>query len=136
MSYHSATIAVYIDGGYKSIYCYNDGYPEHMYKVLTNSYATQERAEALVNLGDASFIGNILEPPADSNHRFYCPRPDTCIFYCRDRFDPWSCCAPLYSTREKLLTSSYHSNYYLYIFENNQWKIYRYGEELVDNENA
>ena len=56
----NSIIAVKVNDDYKSIYVHNDGYFDYMYPMLDTWYNSQERAEALVNLGDASFIAKRL----------------------------------------------------------------------------
>ena len=90
----NSIIAVKVNDDYKSIYVHNDGYPEYMYPMLRDWYSTKEKAEALVNLGDASFIAKRLEPSKNSNHHFDHPEDDVCIFYHRDRGELWRHNAP------------------------------------------
>src|SRR4029450_988789 len=45
------------DGTVTSIYTHWDGYPEHHLPILTEAYATEERARALIALGDVSIRG-------------------------------------------------------------------------------
>ncbi len=124
MSTH-ATIAVKTERGpYKVIYVHNDGYFGYMYPMLSENYYTQERAEALVSFGDASFIDKRLCPSQGSGHSFDCPEDDVCIFYHRDRgedFDMSFC-----QTKEEVLKSQY----YTYIFEDGEWRAYQGGVEV------
>ncbi len=127
MSTNSA-IAVKTSAGYKTIYCHNDGYFSYMYPVLSDYYPTQERAEALVGFGDASFIDKLLYPAIGSNHSFDHPDRDTSIFYHRDRGEPWHENATRLLSREEALKWQY----YVYIFEDDQWKAYVGGQEVAD----
>lgn len=132
----NSTIAVFINGDdkilgdYKTIYCHNDGYPGYMYPMLRDWYGTQERAEALVSFGDASFIAKRLTPSQDSGHHFDHPEKDVSIFYHRDRGERWFENAPLIASREETLSSQY----YVYIFEDGEWHIYINGNEVDDYE--
>ena len=122
----NATIAVKIRDDYKYIYCHNDGYPEYMYPMLRDWYGTQERAEALVSFGDASFIAKRLVPSQDSNHHFDHPEEDVCIFYHRDRGELWRQNAPVLMTKEEAISN----HYYVYIFEDGHWKAYAGRKEI------
>ena len=125
----NSTIAVKTDNGYKAIYCHWDGYPEYMYPLLRDWYSTQERAEALVNLGDASFIAKRLTPSQDSNHSFDHPEEGVSIFYHRDRDEPWHQVAPnFYLTKGEVLKIQW----YTYIFEDGTWHAYIGRQEAED----
>ena len=120
----NSTIAVKTNKGYKAIYVHNDGYFNYMYPMLDTWYNSPERAEALVNLGDASFIAKRLCPSKDSNHHFDHPEEDVCIFYHRDRGEELY--VSFYPTKEDILTAQY----YVYIFEDGRWKAYQGGVEV------
>lgn len=123
----NATIAVKTDNGYKAIYCHNDGYFSYMYPMLSEHYSSWERAEALISFGDASFIAKRIMPSRDSNHSFDHPEEDVCIFYHRDRGEPWHQNEPNFClTKGEVLKSQY----YTYIFEDGQWKAYQNGVEV------
>jgi hypothetical protein len=123
----NSTVAVKTDTGYKSIYVHNDGYFSYMYPMLDIWYNSPERATALVSFGDASFIDKRLTPSQDSNHSFDNPEEDVCIFYHRDRGEPWEHNKPeTRKTKEEVLSSQY----YVYIFEDGQWKAYQGGAEV------
>lgn len=124
----SSIIAVKIDDDYKSIYCHNDGYPEYMYPMLRDWYGTQERAEALVGFGDASFIAKRLVPSQDSDHHFDHPEKDVSIFYHRDRGESWYQNMPGIMTREETLSCQY----YVYLFEDGAWHVYIGRQEAED----
>jgi hypothetical protein len=127
MSTHS-NISVKTDKGYETIYCHNDGYPSYMYPLLRDWYGTEERAKALVALGDASSINKRLVPSHGSNHHFDHPEEDVCVFYHRDRGEPWSNCEPLvYSGIRVPGAECYH-----YIYEDGEWHVYIGGEEAED----
>lgn len=126
MSTHS-NIAVKTDKGYETIYCHNDGYPSYMYPMLRDWYGTEERAKALVALGDASFIAKRLVPSKGSDHHFDHPEEDVCIFYHRDRSEPWQYCAPSYEEELSQLRMQY-----VYVFEDGEWHVYIDGKEAED----
>lgn len=122
----NCTIAIETEKGYESIYCHWDGYPEYMYPMLRDWYATQERAEALIGFGDASVIAKRLTPSQDSNHSFDNPEDDVCVFYHRDRDESY--CTAFHSNKWGVLCSQY----YTYIFEDGSWHVYIDGQEAED----
>lgn len=124
----NSTIAVKTEEGYKAIYCHNNGYPEYMYPMLRDWYGTEERALALVNLGDASYIEKRLVPSQDSGHSFDNPEEGVSMFYHRDRGESWEHTAPEYYIKERLLDQQF----YVYIFEDGAWHVYILGEEADD----
>ena len=46
----------------KSIYCHFDGYPSGVGKTLMENYQAREKVEALISLGDISFIKEEVTP--------------------------------------------------------------------------
>ena len=122
----NSTIAIKTEKGYEGIYCHWDGYPEYMYPLLRDWYATQERAEALIGFGDASSIAKRLTPSQNSNHSFDNPEEDVCVFYHRDRGEEFQ--AAFYSNKAAVLSSQY----FTYIFEDYSWHVYINGQEAED----
>lgn len=121
----NSTIAVKTERcTYKSIYCHWDGYFDYMYPMLSENYNTQERAEALVNLGDASFIAKRLCPSQGSIHCFGSPEKDVSVFYHRDRGEDFH--VSFHQTKEEVL----RTQYYTYIFEDGMWRAYQGGVEV------
>ncbi len=129
MSTHS-NISIKTDKGYETIYCHNDGYPSYMYPMLRDYYSSWERAIALVSFGDASFIAKRIMPSKGSNHHFDHPEEDVCIFYHRDRGEPWEDNAPTAQPSKQEAVRCYYS----YIFEDGEWHIYINGNEVDDYE--
>lgn len=124
-------VACHTEDGYQAIYVHNDGYPDHMFPLLRDWYGTQERAESLVKLGDASFLDKRLVPSVDSGHSFATPEEDVCIFYHRDRGEPWLHNAPrLYLIKNQM----FGDQYYVYIFENGKWTFFIDGKEVPADE--
>jgi hypothetical protein len=126
MSTHS-NISVKTEKGYETIYCHFDGYRSYMYPMLRDWYGTEERAKALVALGDASFIAKRLVPSEGSDHHFNHPEEDVCIFYHRDRGELWRYCAPFCEEELSQLRLQY-----VYVFENDEWHVYIDGKEADD----
>ena len=124
MSTHCG-IAIKTEKGYNTIYVHHDGYTSYMFEMLTENYNSEELATKLVSLGDASYIEKNLEPTSNY-HKFNTPEPNVCLFYHRDRGEPWSRTGPEVYTKELLLSSFY----YVYIWEDNHWSAYE-GKDLV-----
>lgn len=120
----NSTVAVKTDTGYESIYVHWDGYFDYMYPMLSENYASWERASALVSFGDASFIAKRIMPSVGSEHSFEHPEEDVCIFYHRDRGEELH--SKFYKDKEGVLSSQY----YVYIFEDNMWRAYQGGVEV------
>lgn len=116
----NSIIAAKTNEGYKAIYCHSDGYPSYMYPMLRDYYGSQEMAEALVSLGDASFIDKQLTPPKNSNHSFDNRVDGVSVFYHRDRGESWEYNAPAIYPKDEVL----NMQYYVYIFEDGCWNVY------------
>lgn len=56
-----STIALETAEGFKAIYCHWDGYPEGVGATLKSFYSTSEQADALIEKGDLSSLGDTLE---------------------------------------------------------------------------
>lgn len=126
MSTHS-NISVKTEKGYETIYCHFDGYPSYMYPMLRDWYNTEERAKALVALGDASSISKRLVPSQGSGHSFDKPEKDVCVFYHRDRGESWEDNEPAVYFKHEAVRC-----YYSYIFEDGEWHVYIDGKEAED----
>ena len=102
-------IAVKDSVGYNTIYCHQDGYPDYMYKMLTENYNSEELAAKLVSFGDASYIDKKLEPTSDF-HKFGTPEPNVSMFYHRDRGEPWDDVAPACFDLRTVCSNFYYFN--------------------------
>lgn len=71
------------DGRIRAIYCHSDGYPEWNGAMLVHYYNTDEKIDALLNLGDLSSLEPSIEKPA--GHSFDLPHEGYTIAYRRDR---------------------------------------------------
>jgi len=67
----------------KSIYCHFDGYPSGVGKTLMENYQDREKVEALISLGDISFLMEEIIPTGP--HSFASPQPGVTVAYHRDR---------------------------------------------------
>ena len=111
-----------------AIYSHWDNYPERLVPILNEHYNTKERVEELINHGDASYLAeNIGEHNGFDDTDYH-----VCLFYHRDRHEPYETVAP------KIFKTFYDLRKYakqvdaewLYIFENGIWYVY----DIVENE--
>ena len=116
MSTHSDIIVKMSDGRYKRVYCQFDGYPSHQLPILTQHYATQELAEALVSHGDMRALAPSCEKP--EGHSFASPTPGHIVYYGRDRGEEGT------EAREypTLAAASRSPQHYTYIWANGEWR--------------
>ena len=70
MSTRSSITVQTAENKWKSIYCHYDGYPSGVGQTLKDHYSSQEKAEALIAMGDCSQLADTIK---DS------------VFYGRDR---------------------------------------------------
>src|SRR6056297_1856193 len=115
MSTHCSITVKVNDEKFYSVYCHFDGYPSHTFKMLSNYYNSQEKAEALVKMGDISFLDKSIECPYghyfDNNVKGYS------VFYKRDRGEDG--CDPY-------ITFSYEDAYkqeWNYLWDGDKWVI-------------
>ena len=124
-------IAIKTTEGYETIYVHSDGYPAYMWPMLTEHYNSEELATKLVSLGDASYIEERLEPT--DVHSFGEPEDGVCVFYHRDRGEPWSQCSPsMFSTKKEM----FNNYYYSYIWEDEHWNAYSGGRKVYFDEDT
>ena len=71
------------DGTFKRVYCHWDGYIEGVGATLQEHYNSQERAEALVALGDMSSLSEHCD--GAPGHHFDSPVKGQTVYYGRDR---------------------------------------------------
>ena len=121
-------IAVRAGETFQTIYCHWDGHPKTMYPILSTYYNSEQAALALISFGDASSIGEKLEPTPGTAHCFNQPEKDVCVFYHRDRGEDWISCSPTCYTEKELFKQSAFE--WVYIFEDGQWNIYSNGKKV------
>lgn len=117
-------IAVKTGSQLNAVYCNNDGYLYGVGRCLLDHYNTQEKAEALVALGDLSSVGPRLAPEAGEPHSFDHPAPGVTVAYHRDRGEDLNPRAPfdlsngvsVYDVVENLDDSGY-----VYVFLAGAW---------------
>jgi hypothetical protein len=111
-----STISIQTEKGIKSIYCHFDGYPSHHMPILTEHYNTQEKVEALTELGDLSVLAESIECP--KGHSFDNKIEGYCVAYGRDRGEEGT------QYCNFLHKSEIQKQEYNYLFINNEWVVF------------
>lgn len=119
-----AVIAKKTGTGYKSIYCYHDGYSEGVGAMLRRHYTDSRKVDALIGLGDISCLGKEIGC-SKSDHGFgdagYVA--DWTLAYHRDRREAWKDTKPhRFKTIRALETYAYGTAKYLYLYKNGKWE--------------
>ena len=112
------------------IYNHSDGYLEYLGRMLLGYYNSEEKAKALVALGDVSILKEKLEPAEGTVHSFdYDKRQEgVSVFYGRDRGEDWEWIKP---TTIKSTVFDEHQYYnYLYDVEESCWLFTRNGKDF------
>lgn len=124
----NSTIAVKLaDGSVNQVYCHWDGYLEHNGVILQKHYNSQELAEALVNLGDISFLCKNINP--DGEHTFDNPKEGVTIFYGRDRGESGVNARKFWN--EEMFRLSGEKEEYDYLFADGEWLVRFSGKKWV-----
>ena len=101
-------------GNIRSIYCHYDGYLSHVGALLHTYYNTDEKVNALIDLGSLSSLCEKLTPDPTSPHSFDAPQEDVTIAYHRDRGEELHIDRPV-------SIHSIDSQEYNYIFKDGAW---------------
>lgn len=120
-------IGIQFDNYIKYIYCHYDGYPDNQLPLLNDYYSNLTDAEALISLGDISYLAEYVESDdPDSLHSFDTPEDGVVVAYGRDRGEPWSQVKPkLVADLESYILAGYNCGAeYLYLFDpsNSEWQ--------------
>ena len=119
----TSIIAVKTGDLLRTIYCHNDGYLYGVGRCLLENYNTQEKAEALVALGDLSSVGPRLAPEAGEPHTFNRPAQGVTVSYHRDRAEEgteaWT--VNLKEVNLGEIVENLDDSGYLYVFMDGQW---------------
>lgn len=108
------------DGSIEMIYCHWDGYPSHHLPILTEHYNTEDKVRELLALGDISVLDKRVKPNENEAHTFNRPSDGIVIAYHRDRGEELHP-AIKYPNLDAALGDREE---YVYIFEDNEWRIY------------
>jgi hypothetical protein len=128
MSTNSTVAVVHTNGTVSQIYVHWDGYIEAAGKCLFENYATLEKVEALVALGNLSSLEARLAPDDDETHNFVDSADNVCVAYARDRGEEDQQ-AEVYASIDEL-DSQGRSEEYDYMFADGQWFVREHGDYL------
>ncbi len=110
---------------YRTIAGLCDGYLEHTGAILLEHYATPERVDQLLNLGDIHYLGKNLDWPEGTTFEEKQNDPDGTLAFARD-FGDVDVAAEVLTLQE--LDSPKIRNDYVYIFTGaNQWAYFKGG---------
>jgi hypothetical protein len=112
------------------IYNHSDGYVEYLGRMLLEHYSSEEKAKALVELGDVSVVKEKLAPAEGTIHSFdYDKRQEgVSVFYGRDRGEDWEFIKPI--TIQNTVFDEHQYYNYLYDVEEGRWLFTRNGKNF------
>lgn len=115
------------NGTVTGIYCHWDGYPEYNGKILSLYYKTEEKIRELINNGDLSILSENIEPDEKVEHNFDKRQDGVCLYYHRDRGEPWEQVKPrTYSDVSKWIKEIKKGwQEYIYLFKDGKWHFTR-----------
>lgn len=126
MSTRSAIGIEQADGKIKAVYCHSDGYPSHNGRMLTMYYSTKEMVEAILKLGNISFLDKSIEKPV--GHSFAKRVDGYSTFYRRDRGDQGES-AKVYPNAVSIFNSLDADWVYVFKPKENAWYFMKYDEK-------
>ena len=118
------------------IYNHSDGYLEYLGRMLLEHYNSEEKAKALVELGDVSVVKEKLEPAEGTVHNFdYDNRQEgVSVFYGRDRCEEWEYIKPVTIQNTVFDEHSYYN--YLYDVEEGRQLVSKNGKDFTSLKEA
>lgn len=117
------------------IYNHSDGYLEYLGKMLIKHYNSEEKAKALVNLGDVSVVKEKLAPEEGTTHTFDNRQEGVSVFYNRDRGENWDDIQPIHIENTVFENPDYTIVYiYVYDVEEQAWLFTRNGKDFENLE--
>lgn len=113
------------------IYNHSDGYLEYLGRMLLEHYNSEEKAKALIALGDVSILKEKLEPAEGTVHNFdYGKRQEgVSVFYGRDRGENWESIKPITIQNTAFDEHQYYN--YLYDVEQSCWLFTKNGKDFA-----
>ena len=116
------------------IYNHSDGYLEYLGRMLLEHYNSEEKAKALVGLGDVSVVKEKLAPAEGTVHSFdYDKRQEgVSVFYGRDRGEDWESIKPV--TIQNTVFDEHQYYNYLYDVEEGRWLFTKNGKDFTNLE--
>ena len=117
------------------IYNHSDRYLEYLGKMLIKHYNSEEKAKALVNLGDVSVVKEKLAPEEGTTHTFDNRQEGVSVFYNRDRGENWDDIQPIRIENTVFENPDYTIVYiYVYDVEEQAWLFTRNGKDFENLE--
>lgn len=117
------------------IYNHSDGYLEYLGKMLIKHYNSEEKAKALVNLGDVSVVKEKLAPEEGTTHTFDNRQEGVSVFYNQDRGENWDDIQPIRIENTVFENPDYTIVYiYVYDVEEQAWLFTRNGKDFENLE--
>ena len=117
------------------IYNHSDGYLEYLGKMLIEHYNSEEKAKALVNLGDVSVVKEKLAPEEGTTHTFDNRQEGVSVFYNRDRGENWDDIQPIRIENTVFENPDYTIVYiYVYDVKEQAWLFTRNGKDFENLE--
>ena len=118
------------------IYNHSDGYVEYLGRMLLEHYSSEEKAKALVELGDVSDVKEKLAPAEGTIHSFdYDKRQEgVSVFYGRDRGEDWEFVKPI--TIQNTVFDEHQYYNYLYDVEEGRWLVSKNGKDFTSLKEA
>lgn len=117
------------------IYNHSDGYLEYLGKMLIKHYNSEEKAKALVNLGDVSVVKEKLAPEEGTTHTFDNRQEGVSVFYNRDRGENWDDIQPIRIENTVFENPDYTIVYiYVYDVKEQAWLFTRNGKDFENLE--
>jgi len=113
-----ATIIAKKENSYRSIYNHYDGYPEYLFKMLTENYTDDGKVQRLIDLGDVSSVREQVDIPEGVVHNFVTPADNITIAYGRDRGETGIECK-VYDTLQDALDDGVER--YSYLWDGDKW---------------
>jgi hypothetical protein len=114
MSTHATIAVLNSDNTISSVYLHSDGYTSFAGRMLLEHYNTQEKAEALVALGDLSRLAPSIAKPL--GHDFGTPVDGYTVAYGRDRSESDVC-----PQKQDLQCFRIYAEGFTYLFANGRW---------------
>ncbi len=112
----NSMIARKTDDGYECIYVHWDGHLDSVGQTLLDAFNTTDKVVELIALGDCSSVSDaksLVDVKA----------------YCRDMGEDWDDVKPkTFATLPQAM--QYYSNPYNYLWDDEKWSVYRYGDKL------
>lgn len=118
------------DGTYDYVYCHFDGYLDNNGVILYDHYQDENKIRRLIDLGDMSALGKLVEPINGSPHDFKNPDRDVTVFYGRDRGETGTQKRTVSSKKEIVREE------YCYLWEDEEWLVYSSGDHFISLEEA